>query len=113
MTTRIAPDYHLELILTPMEFQSIRGNAFCVDVVFEGSVPISGELLIPEFNDFPELSKRVKAWLWLNEPVELEPGGEIKTILREPSEYAITEQQYNDLLAHQGLTIKGFVSIDT
>lgn len=80
-------------------------------MVFENKKAVTGELIIPEFNDFPELCKRVKAWLWLNERVELEPGAEIKTILREPSDYMITEQKYNELLAHQGLSIKGFVTI--
>jgi len=59
------------------------------------------------------LSNRVRTWLWLNKPVELEPGAEIKTILGEPSDYMITEQEYDELLAHQGLTIKGFIAIDT
>ena len=113
MTTRMAPDYYLELDLSLKEFQAIRGAAFAVKVEYRENRHINGELIIPEFNDFPEVSKRVKAWLWLDEQVKLEPGAEIKIILREPSECMITEQEYNKLLTHQGLTIKGFVSIDT
>ena len=110
MTTRTAPDYHLELEMALKDFRAICGTAFAVDVVFEKRDAVNGELIIPEFNDFPEFSNLVKAWLWLNKPVKIEPGTEVTAILREPSDYKITEQQYNELLAHQGLRIKGSVA---
>ena len=113
MTTRTSPDFHLELDMALKDFRAICGNAFAVDVVFEKRDTVNGELIVPEFDDFPEFSKRVKAWLWLLEPVKMKPGTAVTVVLREPSEYMITEKQYNDLLAHKGLTINGFIATDT
>ena len=113
MTSRTSPDYHLELDMALKDFRAICGTAFAVDVVFADREAISGELIIPECNDFPKISKRVKAWLWLDEPVAIESGTAVTAVLREPGEYGITEQQYNELLTHQGLTIKGTIAPDT
>lgn len=111
MTSYRHPDYDVGLDLALSNFRSIAGTAFDVTVVFSKiKRRFPSMMIIPEGNNFPDLSSIATAWLWSENCPDMPEGTTVKITVGEPCDPMLTPEEQTSLAAHNGLSIKGVVT---
>ena len=111
MTQYRHPDYDIALVVELSEFRQVSGTSLDVSVAFgQQTQHVLGMLILPEGNEFPEVSETCKAWLWLDECTDMDPGTEVDVQIIRPCGPMLTSQEHKQLLPRLGTHLRGNIT---
>jgi hypothetical protein len=111
MTTYRHPDYSVALVIELGEFRQVSGTSLNVSVAFGGQRErVGAMLIIPEGNEFPDLSKTCEAWLWSDAYTDMDIGTEVAIQIIGTSDPMLMTQKHEELLPHLGSHLKGKIT---
>ncbi|MBT8050229.1 MAG: hypothetical protein KJN61_07460 [Gammaproteobacteria bacterium] len=110
MTSYREPDYDVGIRVTPTVFQAIAGIAFDVSVTIgEDQHNVSGMLIIPQGNDYPETSSSATAWLWSEDSISASVDTVVTITLGEPCDPMLLPEEESALAIHTGTFLEGVI----
>ena len=110
MTSYRHPDYEIELDISLPNFRDIAGTSFETTVDFNKKQQnLESMMIIPETNQFPDISKKANAWLWSGNCIDIPEGAHVKIIVGKPCDPMLTPEEKKALLTEIGLRLEGVV----
>jgi hypothetical protein len=111
MTSHQHPDYDVGLRMSLGDFHAIAGIAFSASVIFSrNNQQVSGMIIVPQGNEFPDSSALATAWLWSGDHTDAPVKMNVSIVLGEPCDPMLEPEKRSNLATHSGLTLEGVIT---
>ena len=112
MTTLSAPDFYVEMEISPEDFQQTSGIIWDALVdVGPGRSKCKALFLIPRGNTSPEVGMGVEGWVWVDDALAPARGSRVGIVLVRVHDLNVTAAQAQSVQVYQGRVYSATVAL--